>query len=175
MKLDPADSLIDLPHVELAAPPEAGDGVQLRTESTLPMSVCLSFGLGTVGTAILLNTVTVYLPAFFATVLGRSAALGGLLLTISKLYDILCDVAIGLASDRTRSRLGRRRPYMLAGAIVGSLAFCQIFDPLFVSANLLVWEWGSYYWSTRPATRCSTYPTWRCRPRSRRPITAAPA
>ena len=142
MKLDPADSLIDLPHVELAAPPRAGERVQLRTYSTLPMSVCLSFGIGTVGTAILLNTVTVYLPAFFTTVLGRSAALGGLLLTVSKLYDILCDIAIGLASDRTRSRLGRRRPYMLAGAIVGSLAFCQIFDPPFVSANLLVWEMG---------------------------------
>ena len=149
MKLDPADSLIDLPHAELAAPPAAGEGVRLRTDSALPMSVCLSFGIGTVGTAILLNTVTVYLPAFFATVLGRSAALGGLLLTISKLYDILCDIAIGLASDRTRSRLGRRRPYMLAGA---GVALCF-----------------------RAGVISSTCPIWRCRPRSRRAITAAPA
>jgi GPH family glycoside/pentoside/hexuronide:cation symporter len=108
--------------------------------SELPLSVSLSFGVGTIGTAVLLNTVTVYLPAFFATVLGRSAGLAGLLLTISKLYDIFCDIAIGLASDRTRTRLGRRRPYMLAGAIVGTLAFCKIFSPPDVSPDMMVWQ-----------------------------------
>jgi len=39
------------------------------------LGACLSFGVGTIGTAVLLNTVTVYLPAFMTTVLGRSAAL----------------------------------------------------------------------------------------------------
>jgi GPH family glycoside/pentoside/hexuronide:cation symporter len=106
------------------------------------VSVCLAFGVGTVGTAVLLNTVTVYLPAFMATVLGQSVALAGGLLTLSKLYDVICDIVIGLASDRTQSRLGRRRPYMLAGALIGSLAFCLIFDPPFASGHALVWEMG---------------------------------
>jgi GPH family glycoside/pentoside/hexuronide:cation symporter len=106
------------------------------------LGVCLAFGVGTIGTAVLLNTVTVYLPAFMATVLGRSVALAGLLLTLSKLYDVVCDIVIGMASDRTRSRLGRRRPYMLAGALVGSLAFCMIFDPPLVSHNAAMWEMG---------------------------------
>lgn len=107
-----------------------------------PLGTCLAFGIGTVGTAILLNTVTVYLPAFMATVLGRSVATAGLLLTLSKLYDIFCDVVIGLASDRTRSRFGRRRPYMLAGALVGSFAFAVIFSPPIAEGRLLLWEIG---------------------------------
>ncbi len=107
-----------------------------------PIGICLAFGVGTVGTAILLNTVTVYLPAFMATVLGRSVATAGLLLTLSKLYDVLCDVVIGLASDRTRSRFGRRKPYMLAGALIGSLAFVTIFNPPIVDGPALLWEIG---------------------------------
>ena len=107
-----------------------------------PLGVCLAFGVGTVGTAILLNTVTVYQPAFMATVLGRSVAIAGLLLTLSKLYDVLCDVVIGLASDRTRSRFGRRRPYMLAGALIDSFAFVMIFSPAIAHGRLLLWEIG---------------------------------
>ncbi len=85
---------------------------------------------------------TVYLPAFMATVLGRSVATAGLLLTLSKLYDVLCDVVIGLASDRTRSRFGRRRPYMLAGALIGSFAFVMIFSPVIAEGRSLLWEIG---------------------------------
>jgi GPH family glycoside/pentoside/hexuronide:cation symporter len=106
------------------------------------LGVCLAFGVGTIGTAVLLNTVTVYLPAFMATVLGQSVAAAGLLLTLSKLYDVVCDIVIGLVSDRTRSRFGRRRPYMLAGSIVGSLAFGLIFAPPIVTGHALLWEMG---------------------------------
>jgi GPH family glycoside/pentoside/hexuronide:cation symporter len=101
---------------------------------------CLSFGVGTIGTAILLNTVTVYLPAYMTTVLGRSAALAGLLITVSKLYDIGCDILIGAVSDRTRTRMGRRRPYMLAGALIGSLAFVLIFAPISLNGRAAMWE-----------------------------------
>lgn len=92
-------------------------------------SVCLGYGAGTGGIAILLNAVTVYFPALMATVLGQSPATAGLLLTLSKLYDIIADFVIGDASDRTNTRWGRRRPYLLAGAIIGSLSFFLIFTP----------------------------------------------
>ena len=117
-------------------------GTTTATTREPPLRVCLAFGVGTVGTAVLLNTVTVYLPAFMATVLGRSVATAGLLLTLSKLYDVLCDVVIGLLSDRTRSRFGRRRPYMLAGALIGSLAFMTIFSLPVADTGALLPEIG---------------------------------
>jgi GPH family glycoside/pentoside/hexuronide:cation symporter len=107
--------------IDTAAPGDIGVRASLRT--------CLTFGLGTTGTAILLNTVVVYFPAMMSTVLGQSAASAGLLLMISNLYDVVADVVIGVASDRTRSRWGRRRPYLLAGTFVSTLSFIAIFAP----------------------------------------------
>ncbi|QBM75124.1 MFS transporter [Sphingomonas sp. AAP5] len=98
-------------------------------ESRLPLPLCVGFGIGSFGIAILLNVVTVLFPAMMTTVLGQSAAVAGLLLTFSKLYDIGADVAIGAASDRTRTRIGRRRPYLLFGAAVSGISFLMIFIP----------------------------------------------
>lgn len=95
----------------------------------LPTSLCIGFGIGSFGISILLNTVTVFFPAMMTTVLGQSAAVAGLLLTISKVYDAFADVAIGTVSDRTKHRLGRRRPFLLAGALISALSFVLMFAP----------------------------------------------
>lgn len=107
-------------------------------KEVVPLSLSLGFGVGMIGTAILLNTVTTFFPAMMATVLGQSTALAGLLLTISKLYDIFADIMIGAASDRTKSKWGRRRPYLFAGAIISSLSFFMIFYPPELSTNGLI-------------------------------------
>lgn len=99
------------------------------TSSRLPASVCLGFGVGTVGVSIMLNGVTAYFPAFMSTVLGRDAQVAGFLLMISKLYDAVADIVIGSLSDRTRSRWGRRRPYLLWGGLISALSFLAIFAP----------------------------------------------
>ncbi|MES2174964.1 MAG: MFS transporter [Pseudomonadota bacterium] len=110
------------PSIATGAPAPVG-------EDRLPLKVCLGFGVGSVGVAILLNTITTFFPVLMTTVLGQSAALAGLLLTVSKLYDVLADLLIGMASDRTQSRWGRRRPYLLAGAVIASFSFLMIFMP----------------------------------------------
>ena len=103
----------------------AGD----RPEDRLPYSVCVGFGVGSLGISIMLNTVTVFFPVLMTTVLGQSAALAGILLTVSKIYDAISDIVIGVASDHTVSRMGRRRPYLLAGAFISALSFMMIFMP----------------------------------------------
>ncbi|PEQ11412.1 hypothetical protein B2G71_17835 [Novosphingobium sp. PC22D] len=99
------------------------------TDPRLPLSVCLGFSVGTVGVSIMLNGVTAYFPAFMTTVLGKDAEIAGYLLMLSKLYDAVADFVIGAVSDRTRSRWGRRRPYLLAGALVSAISFLMIFAP----------------------------------------------
>src|SRR5690606_11871394 len=95
----------------------------------LPLALCLGFGVGTVGVSIMLNTVTAFFPAFLTTVLGKSPEIAGYLLMASKLYDAFADVVVGSMSDKTRSRWGRRRPYLLAGAFVSAISFLMIFAP----------------------------------------------
>lgn len=100
-----------------------------QAEEKLPFLLCTGFGVGSLGIATMLNVPTVFFPVLMTTVLGQSAALAGALLTISKLYDILADIAIGVASDRTKSRMGRRRPYLAAGAIIGAASLVMVFIP----------------------------------------------
>jgi len=101
----------------------------------LPLPVCLGFGVGTVGVSIMLNGVTAYFPAYMSTVLGKSTEVAGYLLMASKLYDAFADVVIGTLSDRTRSRWGRRRPYLLLGGVLSALSFLMIFTPPAISDN----------------------------------------
>lgn len=95
----------------------------------LPLGLCLGFGVGTVGVSIMLNGVTAYFPVFMSTVLGKSTETAGYLLMASKIYDAFADFVIGTLSDRTRSRWGRRRPYLLGGALLSGLSFLAIFSP----------------------------------------------
>lgn len=122
----------------------AAEATGVPTEVRLPVSLCLGFGIGSFGIAILLNTVTTFFPALMTTVLGQSAAIAGLLLTVSKLYDAFADVTIGTISDRTRSLIGRRRPFLLAGALIGGLSFLLIFIPPHLSNGALaLWMGGA--------------------------------
>ncbi len=112
----------------------------LDKDARLSLKLCMSFGVGSVGISILLNTIATFFPTFMATVLGQSTGLAGALLTLSKLYDVGADLFIGAASDRTRSRWGRRRPYMLAGMIVAALSFLMIFfAPMIVGMALILY------------------------------------
>lgn len=113
------------------------------TEDRLPTGLCIGFGIGSLGIAILLNTVTTFFPALMTTVLGQSAGLAGLLMTVSKLYDAVADIVIGMASDRTRSKWGRRRPFLLVGAIVSGFSFLLIFMPPKLDDAALIWWMGA--------------------------------
>lgn len=106
----------------------------------LSTAICLSFGVGTVGVSIVLNTVSVYFPTLMSTVLGVSPAVAGAMITASKVYDMVADVIIGGASDRTQSKWGRRRPYLLAGALTSFASLLMIFlVPALEGAELLIY------------------------------------
>ena len=92
-----------------------------------PLSLCLGFGVGTAGVSIVLNTIAVYFPTLMSTVLGMSPALAGTLVMVSKIYDAFADIGIGALSDRTETRWGRRRPYLLFGALVSFASLMMIF------------------------------------------------
>jgi len=118
------------------APTHNPDGT---SDPRLPMSLCLGFGVGTVGVSIMLNGVTAYFPAFMSTVLGKDAEIAGYLLMLSKLYDAFADFVIGSLSDRTRSRWGRRRPFLLAGGLVSAISFIMIFSPPAMADEYIVY------------------------------------
>ncbi|MBM3515373.1 MAG: MFS transporter [Alphaproteobacteria bacterium] len=95
---------------------------------TLPLSLCIGWGFGTLGIAIIFNSVNLLILRYMTDWLGIAAATAGLLIALSKAYDAVLDPIIGNVSDRTRSSMGRRRPYLLAGAFMCGLALPALFS-----------------------------------------------
>jgi GPH family glycoside/pentoside/hexuronide:cation symporter len=104
----------------------AGD--QLRGGSNrLPVSTYVGYGIGQVGGQILRDTPALILPIYMTTVLGMEAALAGLVIIIAKFWVVLADPVAGILSDRSQSRWGRRRPFILTGGLIAALAFVLLF------------------------------------------------
>jgi oligogalacturonide transporter len=67
---------------------------------------------------------------FLTDVVRISLGLAGTVILISKIYDSITDPFEGVISDRTRTKLGRRRPYLLAGIPLVFLSFFAMFYPV---------------------------------------------
>ncbi len=90
----------------------------------------LAYGAGDAGPAITANLLVFLQLAFLTDVAGLPAGLAGSVLMVSKIGDAINDPIIGVMSDRTRSRWGRRYSWMLWGAIpFGILFFLQWLVP----------------------------------------------
>jgi oligogalacturonide transporter len=73
--------------------------------------------------------VSFYYLIFLTDVVGIAPALAGTVILISKIYDSITDPFEGLIADRTRTRFGRRRPYLIAGVPLIFLSFVALFFP----------------------------------------------
>src|SRR5512143_3161302 len=60
--------------------------------------------------------------------LGMNPALVGLVAALPRLLDALIDPLMGYVSDHTRSRWGRRRPYLFVGAIASGVTFVLLWQ-----------------------------------------------
>lgn len=113
-------------NTDTAARPDSASAA--AEESVLPLKTCIAWGAGTVAVAALFNSVNVLLLRYVVDYAGISAALAGSLIAGSKLYDAFIDPIVGSASDRTKSRMGRRRPFLLAGGILLAVAALLLFN-----------------------------------------------
>lgn len=98
-----------------------------EADARLGLRLCLGWGVGTLTVGILFNTTSMLLMRYLTDFVGLAAGLAGLLISLSKIYDALTDPLMGWVSDRTRSRHGRRRPWLLLGAVLCGLALAALF------------------------------------------------
>lgn len=110
-----------------------GTNIKKKTSSLqnkiqrLPFGIKLSFGIGDISNNIFIVTTGMYLLFFMTNVVGIAPALAGTMLLFPKLWDVVSDPIMGAISDITHSRFGRRRPYLLYGAVPFGLAFFVLF------------------------------------------------
>jgi glycoside/pentoside/hexuronide:cation symporter, GPH family len=124
-----------------AAVPSTGDSEKLS------LNTKLAYGAGDAGAGITVTILTFSLMVFFTNVAGLDPRSAGNILAIGKIWDAINDPVVGVLSDRTRSRWGRRRPWMIFGAIpFGIFFFLQWLVPQFnadPAANKVALFW--YY------------------------------
>lgn len=89
----------------------------------------LAYGIGSVAYGIKDNGFTTFLMIYFNQVLGLPAILVGLALLIALLFDAVSDPFVGYISDRHKSKLGRRHPFMYAAIIPTCLAYFFMWTP----------------------------------------------
>lgn len=88
-----------------------------KTTQKLPIWEKIGYGFGDLGSVLFWQTIMVYLLFFYTDVFGLTAAVAGVMFFISRVLDALFDVVIGMTADRTKSRWGKFRPYILFGAV----------------------------------------------------------
>ena len=99
-----------------------------NTETRVPFTIKLGYGIGDIGSNIFIIASGLYLLYFMTNVLGVEPALAGLALFVPKLWDVVSDPMMGYVSDNTNSRWGRRRPYLLAAALPFGVTFALLFS-----------------------------------------------
>ncbi len=98
-----------------------------RPEGLLPVSTYVGYGAGQIGGQILRDTPALILPIYMTTVLGLEAALAGLIIMIAKIWVVIADPIAGIISDKTQTRWGRRRPFILIGGLFAAFTFMLLF------------------------------------------------
>ena len=83
---------------------------------------------GEVGLACYAALATIYLLYFATHVLHFPPVWAGLALLVPRVWNVVADPIVGVFSDRTRTRYGRRRPYLLGGALFWGLCFAVLFN-----------------------------------------------
>jgi len=99
------------------------------TADRLPLKTKFAFGIGSAAEVIALYAVSSFALLYYNQVLGVPAHWIGIAISLSLVLDGLTEPVVGAWSDRTKSKLGRRHPWMYAAPIPIALTFYAIFNP----------------------------------------------
>ncbi len=84
------------------------------------------YGSGDIGFSLTSTIIGAFLAIFLTDVVGLSPGAAGIAIFIGGTWDWINDPIMGYISDRTRTRWGRRRPYLLFGPLPFALAFTML-------------------------------------------------
>lgn len=123
---------------------------QNASASKVPFFEKIGFGLGELGNNLFWQFFMYYLLYFYTDIYkiapgAEAAAVAGRMFLIVRIWDALFDVIVGIIADRTNSRWGKYRPYLLFGALPFGLAGVLAFiTPDFGATGKIVYAYITY-------------------------------
>jgi len=97
-------------------------------DARLPLHLKLIYGLGDHSINVALVALTMVFPFYLTDVVEMRPLLAGAVPLVGRCVDAITDVYMGRLSDRTRWKAGRRRPFLLIGALPFALSFAAIWS-----------------------------------------------
>jgi GPH family glycoside/pentoside/hexuronide:cation symporter len=105
----------------------------------------IGYGLGDTASNLFFQTFMTFMPIFYTDIFGLAAGTMGWMFLISKLWDAFNDPMMGMIADRTNSRWGKYRPYILFGAIpFGLIGILTFTTPNFSEGYKLLYAFLTY-------------------------------
>jgi Na+/melibiose symporter-like transporter len=105
-----------------------------------------SYALTEMPLAMAATPMALFIAPFYTRDLGLSLAAVGTILMLARISDVVTDPLIGQMSDRTRTRLGRRKPWVLLGAPMMLISVWMLFVPITPVTNLYFAFWLITLW-----------------------------
>jgi len=115
-------------------------GVRMADEE-LRLREKVFYGYGDFGSGIAFTVIGLYLFTYLATKTAVGAALGATVILAGKVWDAITDPLVGALSDRTKTRWGRRRPWLFLCAVPFGITFVAIW---LLPAEFSRWEGFAY-------------------------------
>jgi glycoside/pentoside/hexuronide:cation symporter, GPH family len=120
---------------------------ETATEDRIPWSQLIAYGMGGIIPVAIFNIAGQLMGLLGNISLGLSAFWLGTIMIIPRLWDAIADPIIGHLSDNTRTRWGRRRPYILIGGIATAVSFVAMWwVPRSESFKALFPSTAAYNW-----------------------------
>ncbi|MDE6452866.1 MAG: glycoside-pentoside-hexuronide (GPH):cation symporter [Muribaculaceae bacterium] len=105
----------------------------------------IGYGFGDMASSMFWKVFSYYLPFFYANVFGISLVDTGILLLVTRIWDAISDPMMGAVADRTRTRWGKYRPYLLWVAAPFSICGILLFTtPDWGYGAKLIWAYVTY-------------------------------
>lgn len=105
----------------------------------------IGYGLGDAGFNFYWAIIGSYLIFFYTDIFGISAAAAATMVTVTKIVDAFTDPAMGAIADKTRSRWGKFRPYLLFGTLpMMGAGLLTMTTPDLGDSGKLIWAYATY-------------------------------
>ncbi len=114
-------------------------------EGKVPQREKIAYGVGCLGQNMIYTFFGTFLLYFYTEVFGLLPAAAGILLLVARIWDAINDPMMGVLVDRTRSRWGKFRPYLLFSPIFFAIIAVLCFSvPPFSAAGKLIYAYITY-------------------------------
>jgi GPH family glycoside/pentoside/hexuronide:cation symporter len=105
----------------------------------------VGYGFGDAASSMFWKLFGMYLMFFYTDVFGLEAKVVGTMFLITRVWDSLFDPIIGVIADRTKSKWGKFRPYLLYVAVpFGVIGICTFYTPSFNDTGKIIYAYATY-------------------------------